>query len=252
MSHHAFIDSACALGKFFVLFAAAGFSGLPEKQIFAGTRLIGLEAEREMFRTTGGVNTHKGMIFALGVTTAAAAKALFEKKGFGGIRGVVRVMTSGLVEGDLGKKDVRQKADPTHGERIYLRHKLAGVRGEVEAGLPTVFELGLPCYESCADLPPNDRLVQALMAIMSRCEDTNIVHRHSLETLAEVRNRAGEFMAAGGMRTDKGRGMAGNMQAEFAARNISPGGSADLLGITVFLSCVRREYDSLEALPEKK
>ncbi len=76
---------------------------------------------------------------------------------------------------------------------------------------------------------------------MQICEDTNIMHRHSPEILFEVQAKAKEIMDSGGMRTRKGREMTGALNQELIERNISPGGSADLLGITVFLSLVCEE-----------
>ncbi|MDL2226068.1 triphosphoribosyl-dephospho-CoA synthase CitG [Deltaproteobacteria bacterium OttesenSCG-928-M10] len=243
MNYYTFIDSACALGKFFVFFAAAGLSGRPDKQVFSQIRAMGLVAEREMFQKTNGVNTHKGMLFVLGICCAAVGKTLYTQGNFEAIAETVRSMTAGLVAAELTREGLSGKDDLTHGEKIYLRHNLPGVRAEVEAGLPTVFFHALPCYEASADLPANDRLVQTLLTIMGHCEDTNIVHRHSPETLREVQTKAAAIMEAGGMRSAAGRAMVESLAAEFAAGNISPGGSADLLGITVFLSLVRERFN---------
>ncbi|MDR1045529.1 MAG: triphosphoribosyl-dephospho-CoA synthase CitG [Candidatus Adiutrix sp.] len=243
MNYHTFIDSACALGRFFVFFAAAGLSGRPDKQLFAQIRVMGQEAERKMFQKTNGVNTHKGMLFVLGICCAAVGKTLYGCGSFDSIAETIRSMTSGLVAAELERAPLAGKAHLTHGEKIYLRHNLPGVRAEVEAGLPTVFAHALPAYEACADLTANDRLVHTLLTIMQNCADTNIVHRHSPETLAEVQAKAVAVLKAGGMRSAAGRAGVEALQAEFVARNISPGGSADLLGITVFLSLVRKRFD---------
>jgi triphosphoribosyl-dephospho-CoA synthase len=151
-------------------------------------------------------------------------------------------MTSGLVAADLIRAPLAEKTHLSHGEKVYLLHSLRGVRAEVEAGLPTIFTRALPCYESCADLNTNDRLVHTLLAIMQNCEDTNIAHRHSPEVLREVQGKAAEIMESGGMRSAAGRAGIEALQNEFVARNISPGGSADLLGITVFLSLVKKRF----------
>jgi triphosphoribosyl-dephospho-CoA synthase len=243
MNYYTFIDSACVLSKFFIFFAAAGLSSRPDKQIFAHIRAMGQEAEKEMFQKTSGVNTHKGMLFVLGVCCAAVGKTLYRRGSFEAVAETIRSMSSGLAAAELQRAPLAEKTHLTHGEKAYLRHNLRGVRAEVEAGLPTVFAHALPCYEACADLITNDRLVHTLLTIMRNCEDTNIVHRHSPEVLREVQAKAAEIMKVGGMRSAAGRAGVEALQAEFAARRISPGGSADLLGITVFLSLVKKEFD---------
>ena len=243
MNYYTFIDSACALAKFFVLFTAVGLSGQPDKQIFDQIRVIGQKAEQEMFQKTNGVNTHKGMLFVLGICCAAVGKTFYGCESFDTIAETIRSMTSGLVAAELERASLMEKTHLTHGEKIFLRHSLPGVRAEVEAGLPTVFVHALPCYEASVDLAENDRLVHTLLAIMRICDDTNIVHRHSPETLAEVQAKAAAVMAVGGMRSAAGRAAIEALEADFAARRISPGGSADLLGITVFLSLVRKRFN---------
>jgi triphosphoribosyl-dephospho-CoA synthase len=236
MDYYSFVDSACALGKHFALMAAAGLSGRPPREIFAAIRPMGKRAELTMYRKTDGVNTHKGAIFVLGLAVAAMAMVLSRGGKRGDLPGTVRAMAEGLVATDLDRAKLSLKNQPTHGELVYLRHDLPGVRAEAEAGFPIVFDIALPLYEACADLPRNDRLVHTLLEIMSHCEDTNVAHRHSPAVLAEVRSRAAAAMAAGGMRSPEGRAAVVAMEREFAERNISPGGSADLLGLTAFLA----------------
>jgi triphosphoribosyl-dephospho-CoA synthase len=79
----------------------------------------------------------------------------------------------------------------------------------------------------------NDILVQVLLHLMAVNEDTNIVARHDLETLEFVHHKAIKVLDLGGIMTPKGLQMTHEMDREFIDRNISPGGSADLLAVTV-------------------
>jgi triphosphoribosyl-dephospho-CoA synthase len=242
MNYYTFIDSACALTRYFVLMAAAGFSSRSPKQIFAEIRVIGKEAELAMYRETKGINTHKGAIFLLGILSASLANAIQSGKTIRDIPNIIRSMTEGLVASELKLDQLSLLERPTHGETIFLRHNLPGVRAEVEAGLPIVFNQALPLYEAGSDLPQNDRLVQTLITIICHCDDTTIVHRHSPEVLSEVKVKALDIIAVGGVRTIIGRAMIDDLQDEFTARNISPVGSADLLGCVVFLGLANKKY----------
>lgn len=239
MNFFTFIDSASVLNQYFMLFVQEGFSDKSYKEIFNSIRKIGVKAEKDMFVKTKGINTHKGMLFQMGITCAAIGKAIYEKKSFKYIQDIIKEMTAGIVEKEL---ETLKKSDAhSHGEKLYLKYKTDGVRGEVERGIPTVFEFSLNFYKDNSELSINDRLVHTLIGIMQICNDSTIIHRHSVEVLEEVKETAREIIEMGGMKTAKGREKINNICTEFIERNISPGGSADLLGITVFLSLVE-EY----------
>ncbi len=239
MNYYTFIDSTVALSKYFSIFAQEGMSDKACKEIFAGIRRTGVEAEGEMFAKTKGVNTHKGMLFLMGISCAAVGKALYDKKEFADIPGIIKEMTVGLVKEEL--KPLKEKDSLSNGERLFLKYNSKGIRGEVEEGIPTVFKYGLDAYRQRGDLPLNHRLIHTLISIMQVCEDTTILHRHSPEVLEEVRGRAKDIMNSGGMSSDEGRHKLELLCDEFIKRNISPGGSADLLGTTVFFYLVE-EY----------
>lgn len=131
----------------------------------------------------------------------------------------------------------------THGEILFLTHKVEGIRGEVQRGLPTVFDIALDVYRANHQLSQNSRLVHTLLAIMQFNEDTNILHRHSFETLKEVQESAKKIIALGGMTTAEGIKAIEEMDEDFCKRKIGPGGSADLLGVTVFLALLEGYMD---------
>lgn len=241
MDYYTFLDSAAALINPLIQCAQAGFLPRTPKEIFAQIRYIGQLGEKMMFQKTKGVNTHKGTLFLMGTCCAAAGKAVSSGAGFSALPGIIRAMTEGLVAQELTARvrelerlETIQPSALTHGEKLFLSHQVTGIRGEAERGLPAVFDGSLPVYQESRDLSQNARLGQTLLTIMQFCEDTNILYRHSWQTLKEVQERAGIVLALGGMRTAEGIKAAAAMDEDFSRRGISPGGSADLLGITVF------------------
>ncbi|NRY63170.1 triphosphoribosyl-dephospho-CoA synthase CitG [Clostridium beijerinckii] len=239
MDFFTFIDSTAVLSKYLTLFIQEGFSNKSYKGIFNSIRKIGTTAEQDMFVKTKGINTHKGMLFLMGISCAAVGKTIHENKSFKYIQSIIKEMTSGIVEKEL--MQLKDTDAHSHGEKLFLKYKTDGVRGEVERGIPTVFQFSLDFYKENSELSINDRLIQTLIGIMQNCNDSTIIHRHSVEVLEEVKETAREIIAIGGMKTAKGREKINNLSTEFIKRNISPGGSADLLGVTVFLSLVE-EY----------
>ena len=241
MDYYTFIDSTCAIMKYLSLFAQAGIECSNSNILFQNVREIGKRAEKSMFDKTNGVNTHKGMLFLMGITCAAVGKTIAKKKEFNEISNVIKLMTEGIVKKEL--RSLVSKKNLSNGEKLFLKYGIQGVRGEVEKGLPTVFNFALDFYLKNEDLDLNSRLIHTLLGIMQSCDDTNIVHRHDLKTLDFVKKKAIQIINVGGMRTQEGRKKINNLCNEFIEKNISPGGSADLLGVTVFLAMVK-EYMS--------
>ncbi len=231
MDMFTFIDSSSVLIKYFALAAMNGLSHQSPKEQFLELRTLGVQAEQEMLEATEGVNTHKGLIFLMGIACNAVAKAYFEKRSHEEISTIIRDMTQGIVKSDLA---ATKKREYSHGERIYLKHGIAGVREEAEQGLPTVFLSSLPFYQQNADLSNHSRLLQTLLKIMTTCQDTTIIHRANREALFEIQESAKEILRIGGVRTKEGRNEVDRLCGKCLIDNISPGGSADLLAVTVF------------------
>ena len=76
MDYPLFVRSAKALRPYFAQAYALGQSthGLVPEQVFARLRPLGLRAEQDMLRATAGVNTHKGLIFSMGLFCAALGR----------------------------------------------------------------------------------------------------------------------------------------------------------------------------------
>ena len=136
----------------------------------------------------------------------------------------------------------------TNGERLFLKYGISGIRGEVERGFPTVREKGLPtlCAGIKDGLSFNDASVQSLVSIMSSAEDSNVIIRSNLDFLhREVQVKAKEIIKLGGMYTLKGRRKINTLDRYLIEKGVNPGGSADLLAITITLY-----YLSLLPVPE--
>ncbi|MCS5422041.1 MULTISPECIES: triphosphoribosyl-dephospho-CoA synthase CitG [Psychrilyobacter] len=244
MDYFTFIDSTTALNRYFLEMASAGYSNDPINEIFSNARKIGEKAEKAMYIKTKGVNTHKGMIFVLGLGITASSKILYDGGDFNEISKLIKDMTTGIVESEL--KNLNTKTDLTHGEKIFLEYGISGVRGEAEMGFPIVFDYALGLYDSTKELGQNNRLVQALLGIMSRCKDTTILHRHDYETLLNLQKNSENLISLGGFNNLDNLSEINNLNYHNEKHGISPGGCADLLALTVFLSKLKESFFPLK------
>ncbi|UUV18776.1 triphosphoribosyl-dephospho-CoA synthase CitG [Fusobacteria bacterium ZRK30] len=242
MDYFTFIDSTTALNRYFLEMASAGYSNDPIDKIFADARKIGEKAEKAMFSKTNGVNTHKGMIFVLGLGITASSKILYDGGDFSEISKLIKDMTTGIVESEL--KNLSIKTSLTHGEKIFLEYGISGVRGEAEMGFPIVFDYALDLYDSTKELGQNNRLVQALLGIMSRCKDTTILHRHDYDTLLNLQKNSENLINLGGFNNLDNISEINNLNYHNEKNGISPGGCADLLALTVFISKLKESFFS--------
>lgn len=241
MDYFTFLASAAALAPWFGEFArlGLGFVGEDRARLLPSLRASGIEAERAMFAATGGVNTHKGLVFSLGLLCAAAGilAARHETLTAEACAREAAAIARGIVARDF--EGIADACEPklSVGERLYLRWGVSGIRGEAEAGFSSVLGHSLPRLraELAAGRPLNDALVDALLVLFTVVEDTNVLGRSGMEGLALMREKATGALALGGMSTKEGKTAIGEMDRLFAARRISPGGCADLLAATYFL-----------------
>lgn len=247
MDFFTFVVSSSVINTAMYRCAMAGWDheGQPE-ELLPILRQIGIEAEKAMFKATKGVNTQKGMLFLMGILSAAASLAIRKQPGNLTSDAVVAEASAigrGLVERELSvMKRKLPERELTAGERLYLEHGVTGIRGEIELGLPTILMKGLPCFREALmkGLSVNDALVHALIGLMSETEDTTILNRHDKDTLSDVRAEAHSIMADGGMLTTLGRSRIQKLDEKYSKKRISPGGSADLLAATYFLHAMDR------------
>lgn len=240
-SHHdmnldLFVASADAIAPYMERFVIAGRASAKQSvtELLQRLRPIGQEAERVMLRATHGVNTHKGMIFNLGLICGAVgwleAKQL--KVDTLHIKEVIRQSCEGLVYDEL-KARVELPA-ATAGERIYQQFGISGARGEAASGMATVMNYALPTYQEClrASCSEEDALLRTLLIIMANNDDTNVVSRGGIEGLRFLQNHASQILENTSIRDHNIKTEMIKFDQELIARNLSPGGAADLLAST--------------------
>lgn len=239
MDFFTFIDSSVVLLPFFEQFVRVGetFNQVDLTALMAQIRPLGMQTEEAMYQATNGVNTHKGAIFSLGILLSVTGY-LQQKRTLSAtaLSQTVRKMLAGLVENDFKTLHHKQLAQLTNGEKMYLKYGLVGIRGEAQAGYPTIFEVAYPYLQNQTG-DWNVRLLNTLMKIISVSEDSNLVKRSGrLQTLKDVQAQAAAIVAAGGVATPLGQEGLLKLDQEATQGYYSLGGSADLLIITIYVT----------------
>ena len=234
MDFSTFLRSLQALRPYFPAIAACGL----QRPGFAPLRVLGIEAEAAMLAATGGVNTHRGAIFNLGLLCAAAGRLIADGETPSAATTCQAVKNNWAADILDGLSALPAASQLSHGLVVAQRYGSGGARQEAASGFPAALEIGLPAYRSILVVTGDGELaaVQALFALIADLDDTNLLWRAGPTGLASGRRAAREFLAAGGVLADDWREHAAAIDCDFVARNLSPGGSADLLGVTLFLA----------------
>ncbi|MFK3662828.1 triphosphoribosyl-dephospho-CoA synthase CitG [Scandinavium sp. NPDC088450] len=211
-------------------------AGLNERQVLPGLRRLGQACEADMFRATAGVNTHKGSIFSLGLLCAAAGR-LYQRQvpaSPPALCSTVAAYCRGLTARELQANNPLQTA----GQRLYHQLGLTGARGEAEAGFPLALTLALPHLQSlrAQGIDPELALLDTLLLLMAHNDDTNVASRGGEQGLNWLQQQAKRCLSQGGIRRPADLHRLQEFDHLCIARNLSPGGSADLLIVTIFLS----------------
>lgn len=182
---------------------------------------VGIEAEKAMLSATGGVNTHRGALFCIGLSVAAASflACTTGEVEESSLRGLVSRAASGI-----------PSASGTHGAAAKKDFKVRGALENARRGYPELFADWLPYYRGLQGDPY--RRHKTLLHIMTTLDDTNVLHRRGAEGLALVRSGSARLLS------DFSEEGLSSLDKEFTAENISPGGSADMLSLTVFVNSV--------------
>ena len=186
-----------------------------------------------MLLATGGVNTHRGAIFGLGLLCAAAGALASRGEPFlpGSLGACVRRRWGGSI---LCGTIPRQ----SHGTLALRQHGAGGARVEAATGFPHLYRTGLPALRAGGAPGRGDAnagRVQACFALISELEDTNLLHRGGAAGLHFARSAARRFLAEGGVNRKGWVPGAVEVHRGFVARRLSPGGSADLLAATLLV-----------------
>lgn len=182
---------------------------------------VGIEAEKAMLKATGGVNTHKGALFCIGLSVAAASNL---------------ASATGSVQAYSFKELVSRAASEipsargTHGAEAKRSFKAVGALENARAAYPELFADWLPYYRSLEGDP--FRCHKTLLHIMTTLDDTNILHRRGAEGLAHAEAEAARLLE------DFSESGLSSLNKDFIRENISPGGSADMLSLTIFIESI--------------
>ena len=238
MDHALMMRSIRAMHPYFVRLAILGYDS-PQLPAHDDIVRIGIEAEKAMFNSTGGVNTYKGALFSMGLAVTAATYIIG--------RGEVATTTHGkeYVPNNLLSTTIIQLANGfpdtsgTHGSRAkqlaQAGCKLKSALDNAREGYSQLFGEWLPFYET--RIKGDDSYVKhkTLLRIMCDLDDTNIVYRTDYDTMLQVKTEARRLLE------DFTEAGIEDMNRDFVSRNISPGGSADMLALVVFLFGITRK-----------
>ena len=241
MDHALMSRSIRAIHPYFVRLALLGFAAdMPNHDDIVKT---GIEAERAMFEATNGVNTYKGALFSMGLAVVAAAGKAWQ--GYSITPQALSVAISKLAfafpdtKGTHGSKAKQTAASETA--------TFKGALDNAREGYPMLFNDWLPFYANLSKNGEPHALHLTLLRIMCDLDDTNIVYRTSLAMMKQVKEESRSVLSRwsgathGTPQADAGTNLdtiLGDMNRSFVQRNISPGGSADMLSLVVFINGV--------------
>ena len=191
---------------------------------------IGIDAEEAMLAATGGVNTHRGAIYALGLALNAAFKVLSGSAE----RDIERLMQSCMarIAGEQSSESINEvpARDESNGSAAVREYGVKGARQMAADGYSALFADWLPFYRGIAS--DSWRLQKTLLRIMSTLDDTCVIHRAGYGRAQEVKREA-----AGLLQSFSPEGLEA-LCGQYAREGVSPGGAADMLSLTVFIESI--------------
>lgn len=244
-----FVKSAYALTPYFTESARMGLSWKGEfqdlPQLFSRLRERGRQAEKEMFSATGGVNTHKGIIFSGGIFCCALGYLISEHglltsrfiiDDFSLLPDIIKKMLDNLMKDYVSLEACRSEPkNCTHGEQLYRSYRLGGIRREAAGGFPAVFEKGLPLFSTLLHkgYSLNQSGCLTLLSYISFLEDTNLFIRAGYQKARNIQQELTSFLSSSSPKEQLR--ILPSLDRYFTEQHISPGGSADMLALTYFL-----------------
>lgn len=232
------IRSAQSLRATFAEMAFVSFQERPSRSLREKVAEIGRQGEKVMLKATGGTNTHKGAIWAIGLLTSSVAMNQPE----GSIRRITQTA------GKLARYPDRYRPiENSNGSRVQKRYGTSGAKGEAEQGFPHVVNVALPALYAAREkgVPEHFARIDTLIALIARLDDTCILHRGGMETLLIVKEKAKKVLMNNGVSTQEGWKALLELDNVLLSRNASPGGSADLLAAALFLDGLEIENKHL-------
>ena len=187
-----------------------------------------------MFAATGGVNTHKGKVYSMGLLLYGMGKALTSG-------GDACLLAGAMARADELEAPRRGPASTTNGGRVRARYGVGGILEEAAAGFPhgQFASRRIAFYRRLGASNPE---ALTLCDLMAELEDTNLLHRGGWEGLTFVRSRA---KAIGTRPVTEREQALWELDRELITRRLSPGGSADMLALGLFLCSWEKLFSSL-------
>jgi holo-ACP synthase/triphosphoribosyl-dephospho-CoA synthase len=259
MDFFTFLDSSAALIPWFRNFFCLGWDHAddPDETLFLRLRAAGQDAEADMFAATKGVNTHKGLIFASAILCGALGKLYGGKER---VRGEGKAAAAPTASGKFPEQPIGSDAllcecrslgacslgdfktegsapdsSPTSGEACHFSYGLSGARGEAAAGFPSAVKLGLPALKRrrSEGYSLNDASALTLLTILTEVDDTNMIHRGGREKALQSKDEAKKLLAS--VTKENFRDLLIALDESYIRDNLSPGGCADLLAVSLLL-----------------
>ena len=213
--------------------------------LFSRLRELGKCAEREMYAATGGVNTHKGAVFTLGLLSAGAG-LLYAKSGKLSAETILDEVQN--LVGDTLRQELADlksgEVGEAHGEAVLHRDGTGGVRSAAAKGFPLLRSVALPLlrqYEA-EERPAEVSVLNVLLHLILHVSDTNVLYRGGKDALLTLRADCRNILSHGGAFTPKGTALLYELKETCKQRNISPGGAADLLSAALFLLRIEKIF----------
>lgn len=217
MDYNLMSKSIKVLHPYFTKLALLGFQ--KELPVLREIQMVGLEAEEAMFEATNGVNTYKGALFSMGLSVLCASHLMYIYNNVSAenLQSCISMLASRIPQ-----------PENTHGDKVLKQNKIKGALYNAVDGYKELFSSWLPFYQTNRD----DEFVlhRLLLLIMSTLDDTNIYYRKGKEDVEKVKRQSKELLdnfSVQGLQ---------QLNNEYIKENISSGGAADMLSLTVFVS----------------
>jgi holo-ACP synthase/triphosphoribosyl-dephospho-CoA synthase len=246
-----FLDGSAALIPYFREFTLKGlrYDGDDVEKLFFSIRYMGQQAEDAMFYATNNINTHKGLIFSLGIICTALgylhgrnAPTYTDT-----LLNLCKEMTARVIEKDFA--DITLQNCKTNGERLFAKYGISGIRGEAASGFASVRKYGLPMLKQmiAKGYSLNDSGAITLLNLIANVQDTNIIARSNMDVQKKIQSEISSLLKNEALNEalfDQEDAVINSeniltyiydTDSYFIEKNISPGGCADLLAITYML-----------------
>lgn len=242
-----FIDSSTTLMPYFKNCFYLGAKKIPIEQLLPELKPIGILAEQQMYAATGGVNTHKGLIFSLGLICASLGFHISDLTFDDSYEWVDKVCqtVAMCVKPHFESEIEILSSSKTYGSKQYVAHGRLGARGQALAGYLHLREVALPRLISALDrdkLTYNDAMLVTLLELISSLDDSNVMGKWGERTLLESQLHAQQVLKLGHFLTAEGRAAYVAYCEWSLQESVSHGGAADLLAVSVFIHKIHTEF----------